>query len=55
MVREGAIVQRRALSQEKNEPEIWDLPRLVLKPHRRAFGRFRQLIDAINAASEQGP
>jgi hypothetical protein len=49
MVREGQIVQSRALSQEKNEPEIWELPRLVLKPHRRDFGRFRQLIDAINA------
>jgi len=24
------------------------LPRLVLTPHRRSFGRFRQLIDAIN-------
>jgi hypothetical protein len=26
------------------------LPRLILTPHRRSFGRFRQLIDAINAA-----
>jgi uncharacterized protein (TIGR00730 family) len=50
MVREGQIGQSRALAQEKNEPEIWELPRLVLKPHRRDFGRFRQLIDAINAA-----
>jgi uncharacterized protein (TIGR00730 family) len=52
MVRDGKITQGRALNQEKNEPEIWELPRLVLKPHRRDFGRFRQLIDAINAASE---
>jgi uncharacterized protein (TIGR00730 family) len=44
----GEIVQGSALRQEKNEPEIWDLPRLILTPHRRAFGRFRQLIDAIN-------
>jgi uncharacterized protein (TIGR00730 family) len=50
MVRDGKIIQGRALNQEKNEPEIWELPRLVLKPHRRDFGRFRQLIDAINAA-----
>jgi uncharacterized protein (TIGR00730 family) len=50
LVREGEIVQGSALRQEKNEPEIWDLPRLILKPHRRDFGRFRQLIDAINAA-----
>ena len=50
VVREGEIVQGTALRQEKNEPEIWALPRIVLTPHRRAFGRFRQLIDAINAA-----
>jgi Predicted Rossmann fold nucleotide-binding protein len=46
----GAIVQGTALRPEKNEPEIWDLPRLILTPHRRSFGRFRQLIDAINAS-----
>src|SRR5712692_12070270 len=51
LVREGEIVQGSALRQEKNEPEIWDLPRLVLTPHRRSFGRFRQLIDAINSLS----
>jgi uncharacterized protein (TIGR00730 family) len=50
LVRKGQIVQRDALPQEKNEPEIWSLPRLVLSPHRRDFGRFRQLIDAINVA-----
>jgi hypothetical protein len=36
---------------EKNEPAIWDLPRLILTPYRDKFGRFRQLIDAINVAS----
>ena len=50
IVRSGEIIQCSALRQEKNEPEIWGLPRLVLTPHRRSFGRFRQLIDAINAA-----
>ena len=49
IVRAGEIVQGTALRQEKNEPEIWELPRLILTPHRRSFGRFRQLIDAINA------
>ena len=44
----GSIVQRKALPQEANEPEIVLLPRLVFTPHRRSFGRFRQLIDAIN-------
>jgi uncharacterized protein (TIGR00730 family) len=51
LVREGAIVQVKALRQEKNEPEIWNLPRIILTPHRNNFGRFRQLIDAINASS----
>ena len=51
LVPEGQIVQGTAMRQEKNEPEIWDLPRLVLTPHRRSFGRFRQLIDAINSSS----
>jgi uncharacterized protein (TIGR00730 family) len=50
IVRTGEIAQGSALRQEKNEPEIWDLPRLALTPHRRSFGRFRQLIDAINAS-----
>lgn len=51
LVREGEIIQRSALSEEKNEPEILDMPRLVLTPYRRSFGRLRQLIDAINAGS----
>ena len=48
IVRTGEIVQGTALRQEKNEPEIWDLPRLILTPYRRSFGRFRALIEAIN-------
>jgi len=51
IVREGEIKQGGALRQEKNEPEIWELPRLILTPYRRSFGRFRQLIDAINSSS----
>ena len=51
LIREGAIVQGSALRQEKNEPEIWTLPRIILTPYRNSFGRFRQLIDAINASS----
>ena len=50
IVRSGEIVQGSALRQEKNEPDIWELPRLIFTPHRRNFGRFRQLIDAINAS-----
>jgi uncharacterized protein (TIGR00730 family) len=48
IVRTGEIVQGTALRQEKNEPEIWELPRLILTPYRRSFGRFRELIDALN-------
>lgn len=50
IIRSGDIVQTTALRQEKNEPEIWDLPRLILTPYRRSFARFRDLIDAINAS-----
>ena len=50
VLRSGKIVQGAALRQEKNEPDIWELPRLIFTPHRRSFGRFRQLIDAINAS-----
>ena len=49
LLRSGEIVQGTALRQEKNEPEIWELPRLIMLPHRRNFGRFRQLIDFLNA------
>ncbi len=51
LVRKGKIVQGSALPQEKSEPEIWNLPRIILTPHRRDFGRFRQLIDAINCSA----
>jgi uncharacterized protein (TIGR00730 family) len=51
IVRKGEIIQGTALLQEKNEPEIWDLPRLIFTPFRSNFGRFRQLIDAINSSS----
>jgi hypothetical protein len=51
IVRKGEIIQGTSLPQEKNEPEIWDLPRLILTPFRNNFGRFRQLIDAINSSS----
>jgi uncharacterized protein (TIGR00730 family) len=43
-----------ALKQEKNEPELFRLPRLVASPHRRSFGRLRALIDAVNEAEVEG-
>ncbi|MBA3881243.1 MAG: TIGR00730 family Rossman fold protein [Chthoniobacterales bacterium] len=48
ILRNGEIVQGPALRQEKNEPALAALPRLILSPHRQSFARFRQLIDAIN-------
>ena len=44
------IIQGAALESENNEPNLIDLPRLILSPHRRNFGRLRQLINAINDA-----
>jgi uncharacterized protein (TIGR00730 family) len=50
IVRTGQIVQRAALAKETNEPETRHLPRLIFTPFRTRFGRFRQLIDAINSS-----
>ena len=50
ILRTGEIVQRTALSEEKNELDILNLPRLIFTPFRARFGRFRQLIDAINSS-----
>ena len=42
------------LRQERDEPELSRLPRLICGPNRRNFGRMRQLIDAINGAELAG-
>ena len=44
----GGFVQRGALPEERDEPEIAHLPRLVFHFNRTNFGRLRQLIDRIN-------
>ena len=41
------------LPEEANEPEIAGLPRLIFIPAKKNFGRFRQLIDAVNQAERQ--
>ena len=48
ILRGGRFVQGSALRQERNEPEMMHLPRLVFTPNRRNFGRMRLLIDTIN-------
>jgi hypothetical protein len=50
ILRTGEIVQRGAPGKENDELETLDLPRLILTPIRSRFGRFRQLIDAINSS-----
>ena len=51
IVRRGKIVQRAALLKEANEPELRQLPQLSFTPVCGRFGRFRQLIDAINSSA----
>jgi uncharacterized protein (TIGR00730 family) len=49
---QGEIEQTAALPEEKNEPELAAMPRLVLVPNQRQYGRIRQLIDAVNDLAE---
>jgi uncharacterized protein (TIGR00730 family) len=53
LLSEGEIVQRGPLPEERNQPELASLPRLIFMPQRHEFGRYRQLIDAINLAETQ--
>lgn len=51
----GRFVQGHALRQERNEPEMAHLPRLIFTPNRRSFGGLRVLINAINASELEAP
>ena len=59
IIRDGALLQRRAFAVEHNEREIRHLPRLAFRFNRMHFGRLRMLIDRINqapmAAAESSP
>jgi len=46
----GTIEQGSALPEEMNEPEIAPLPRLILTPQQRDYGKIRLFLDAINRA-----
>lgn len=46
---DGRIVATGALPEERDEPALAELPRLVLRFNRRSLGRLRQLIDSLNA------
>jgi len=50
MVKSGEIKQGVALEAEKNEPDLAELPRIVLRHRRRDFGLLREFINAINEA-----
>jgi hypothetical protein len=44
-----------AQSEEKDEPDLAALPRLVFRFNRRGLGRLRQLIDALNRGTVEMP
>ncbi|MFV1994643.1 MAG: TIGR00730 family Rossman fold protein [Verrucomicrobiales bacterium] len=46
----GQFEQGESLPAEADEEAILELPRIICTPVRRSFGRFRLLIDAINAS-----
>ena len=50
MVKSGEIKQGSALKEEQNEPELSDMPRIILRHRRRDFGILRQFINALNEA-----
>src|SRR5260370_16642696 len=51
LIREGAIVQGSALRQEKNEPEIWNVPRLIFTPYRNNFRPHPPFFPSLNLPS----
>lgn len=44
----GTFTNSAALPEERGEPEIASLPRLVFQPHKRNFARIRSIIDCVN-------
>ncbi len=44
----GSFEQRAAYPAERDDPQVWHLPRLAFHFDRHQFGRLRQLIDRIN-------
>lgn len=49
---DGHFDQCGPLPEEKDEPELSDMPRLVFHFNRRNLGRLRQLIDTLNACAD---
>jgi hypothetical protein len=44
----GKIVVGKALPEERDDPLLAELPRLIFHFNRRNMGRLRQLIDLVN-------
>jgi len=49
VLEQGRFVAGGPLPEEKDEPELAELPRLIFHFNRRSFGRLRQLINRLNA------
>ena len=48
IVKSGGFEQGKPLPDEKNQPELDSLPRLIFRHRRRDFGRLREFINAVN-------
>src|SRR5687768_4037530 len=48
---EGPITIGEPLPEERDEPDLLQLPRLIMRFNRRGLGRLRQLIDVLNRGS----
>ena len=48
MLAEGRFTVGGPMPEEKDEPDLADLPRLIFHFNRRNYGRLRQLIDCLN-------
>ncbi|HEX2748110.1 MAG TPA: LOG family protein [Verrucomicrobiales bacterium] len=55
LVKTGIIMQGTALPEEQDEATIAHLPRLIFVPHKKKYGRFRELINAINDFDPERP
>ncbi len=48
LLAEGRFTVGGPLPEEKDEPDLTELPRLIFQFNRRSYGRLRQLIDCLN-------
>lgn len=55
LLAEGRFELSGPLDEERDEPELAALPRIVFTFNRSSFGRLRQMIDTLNRAPVAGP